>query len=409
MAIPPYRQDSRMEPLVDGMIGLLNKNLIANTKLLSDAHAGDTTLHVGNSLRFERGEEILLRDNNSIWKDDTNTRKGLEFHTIGQDIEYSDYLVLKEPVKKDYLVRDNARIQKTLKNTPLYPKDIYYGDREVISWDWVAICVEPEGMTPEWMATNGLLSTEYKMSIFVYVRMGNSADTKNLSMRVCNAYADAIHRLLINNIHLDLTIDEVALLADANAGDNFVYISESLASQWGVDLCTQYEVQDNFKQEWDLAIIPEPSSESFSSSSTSSVSAHWESESSLEISTSSSSSGRSSASTQTFSSSSRSLSSSSTCSKSSETTSSSSESLSSGKTPPGVKIWLNRPLYYHYRVGDKAVLRRKNRYMYDSRVTDIKYGMMQKGEIVKAAQLSWFGKETQVIGFPQVGKGGSAY
>ena len=110
------------------------------------------------------------------------------------------------------------------------------------------------------------------------------------------------------------------------------------------------------------------------------------------------------------SSSSSSVSSSSVSSPSSYNTSiSSPSSQSSMHTPPGYKVWLSRPLYRHYRIGDKAVLRRKNRYMYDSRITNIEYGMMNKGEIVKAAQLSWFGKESTVHNFPQVGKGGKAY
>lgn len=45
--------------------------------------------------------------------------------------------------------------------------------------------------------------------------------------------------------------------------------------------------------------------------------------------------------------------------------------------------------------------------MYDSRVSDVEYGPVQKGSaMLKAARLSWFGKETQDYVFPQVGKGG---
>jgi len=407
MAIPSYYQDTRIEPLADGLIDLLKKNLVAHTKLLSDANAGDTKLHVGNTLRFEKGEQILIRDNNSVWNDETNTRTGLEFHTIGQSIYESEYLFLKEPLQQRFLVGDNARLQKTIYNIPLYPEDIYYGDRQVITWDYVAIAIEPESMSPEWIALPGILSTEYKMAIMVYVRMGSTNDTKNFATRVCHSYADAIHRLLIGNIHVDLGVDDTPLLADVNPGQNFVYVSTDVAGAWPPDHEIVYDVQDNFHHESYLAIVPDPAtytSGTSSSSASSSISAEWSSATSSQTSLSSPSSGvyssESSVSSEVSTSSS---------SESSNTSSSSSLSLSSAQTPPGVKIWLSRPLQSHYRVSDKAVLRRRMRYMYDSRVTNIVYGEMQKGEIVKAAHLSWFGKETQHIQLTQIGKGGNSY
>ena len=58
------------------------------------------------------------------------------------------------------------------------------------------------------------------------------------------------------------------------------------------------------------------------------------------------------------------------------------------------------------RVRDHAVLRRKKRYMYDSRVDNAEYGTVQKGSVfLKAGRLSWFGKETWKEWFPQVNKG----
>jgi hypothetical protein len=61
-------------------------------------------------------------------------------------------------------------------------------------------------------------------------------------------------------------------------------------------------------------------------------------------------------------------------------------------------------------VSDKAVLRKKERWMYDSRVDTVEYGDVAKGSfMLKAAKLSWFGKETRLIPFPQVGLGGTIY
>jgi hypothetical protein len=397
----PYYHDNRVEPIVDGLITLFQKNLAASVRLKSDAHAGDTTLHIQNSLRFEKGEQILLMDKNSVWN--PNTKTGVEFHNILEKVTESEYLKLKEPLKKDFLVDNGGWLMKTIRNARLYPKDIYYGDRAVMDWESVAICIEPESQSNEWIALQGLLSTEYKMAIMVYARMGSTNDSKNWAARVCHAYADAINRLLISNIHVDLLVDDTPLVADANPGDDFVYVSQDVAAQWPVDPEIAYDVQDNFNLDALLSIVSGASSSDVSSSS-SSLSANWSSESS----SLSSDSSQSSSSGRTFSSSGSSLSTDSSSSNDNPSSSSIS-SLSTQQTPPGVKIYLSRPLRYHFRVGDKATLRRRYRYMYDSRVTNINYAEMQKGEMVKVAHLSWFAKETQRMPFSQIGKGGSSY
>ena len=77
--------------------------------------------------------------------------------------------------------------------------------------------------------------------------------------------------------------------------------------------------------------------------------------------------------------------------------------------PPGCWVQLDRPLTRTFLVSDKAVLRRKKRYTYDSRVENIEYGTVQKGSVLlKAARLSWFGKEAQAFQYPQVGLGRQA-
>ena len=75
-----------------------------------------------------------------------------------------------------------------------------------------------------------------------------------------------------------------------------------------------------------------------------------------------------------------------------------------------VPIYLNNGLTQHFKVSDKAVLRRNKRYFYDSLPSDTTYGLVQKGEyLLKAGKISWVGKETNVIGINQVGRGGNTY
>ena len=402
MAQSVYNYDTRIEPVADGIIDLLQKNLSAQSYFKADAKKGDTRIEIGNTLRFEKGEQILIRDKNSVWNPAKNLYKGLGFYTI-DSVSTPSWLNLTTPLEQDFSVSNGAWIQKTIKNAPLQRGDIYYGDRAVVTWDYVAICIEPDSMTPTWLALNGVLTTEYKMMIMVYVRLGSTNDTQNLATRVCHAYADAIHRLLIGNIHVDLDVIDIPLMADAHIGDNFVYISSEIADEWYNDPQHFFEVQDDFSRET-VRFLDYYSSFS-SSSSSQSVPPEWSSQSSH------SSIFESSISSFSSSSSSKSSVNSTSSSSSSESPSSFSTltSTSSADTPPGVKVMLKHPLRNHYGVRNKAVLRKRQRYLYDSRVTDIMYGEMQKGEYVKVSALSWFGKETQGLNMAQLGKGGNSY
>ncbi|MCK9435235.1 MAG: hypothetical protein M0R32_10600 [Candidatus Cloacimonetes bacterium] len=412
------KRQARVEPLIDGMRGLLSKYLIAHTKLEVDANVGDKQLIVDNAIRFKADEQIIIFDDNSVWNSDTGLREGVEFHTVASDPTKTNTLVLKNPLGKSFSLSDNARIQKAIKYTVLEPKDIYYGDREALTFNEVAVCVASERKSSEWLALGGVSSYEYRLAIMVYVKVaGSGKETdEDRSERVCNCYADAIEDLLIRNIHLDLTIKEVPLVADACIGDQWVFISKDEADEWQPDERECYEVQDNFNT-CQLISILHGGSESSSSSSTSCVS--------FDISTSSRSgiteSSESSESISSLSSSSSSslVNSSSSSSKSSvsdnlsSSTSSLEESpLSSSSSFGGdaYQVYLNCTFPYHIKVSDKAVLRKKERWMYDSRVDTVEYGDVAKGSfMLKAAKLSWFGKETRLIPFPQVGLGGTIY
>ena len=68
-------------------------------------------------------------------------------------------------------------------------------------------------------------------------------------------------------------------------------------------------------------------------------------------------------------------------------------------------INLRIPLEYGFNCGDYAIFRRHMRYFYDSRIDNVDYGKIQKGSAwVRAALLTWFGKEVQDYPFPQFSK-----
>lgn len=404
-------------PLVDGMRELLATYLVAHTRLSSDVAAGDLSIPVQNSARFREGEEIVVFDDDSTWDDSIGERGGVEFHTVAADPSETGWITVQNPLGRAFEVSKNARIQKALQNAVLDSKDIYYGDREAFTFSEVGICVDPGSKTSEWLAIGGLAGYDYKMSIMVYAKVAGSGGERDedRAARVCHAYADAIEDLLIRNIHLDLVLKEVPLVADACSGNQWVFIPKTRAGQWQPDACRRYEVQDNFGACQGFAIvdpdsIPESSSSScvsFDISTSSDDNRTTTSASSMTMSSSLSSSASTEA-VVSSSSSASSLTETESSSGSSETRSSASTSSSPGAD--AYQVYLDKALLGCFRVSDKAVLRRKDRWMYDSRVESTTYGEVAKGSfILKAARLEWFGKESRHLPFPQVGLGGDAY
>ena len=73
--------------------------------------------------------------------------------------------------------------------------------------------------------------------------------------------------------------------------------------------------------------------------------------------------------------------------------------------PP--RVVLDRPVVNSYRVADKAIFRRRVRYIYNALVTEVEYGYVQKGsQMFKACRLTWWGKEVNEVIFPQITTGG---
>ena len=424
--------NSSIEQIVDGIILFIKRYMIAGTYLTADAAAGDTAIQVNNSIRFRRGDQIAMFSNTTVFNPDMNQYDGIEIHNIAHDPVDTGEIFLKEPLGMAYTVANGGRLQKAIHGAILLEKDVYYGDREVIPFNQVAICVEPEGLTGEWIALHGMVSNEFRCAIMVYVKPKGGGDnteyqsSQELAQRACNAYGKALYDMFLGNIHLDILVDEAPLVRNAKKGHNIVVISARDGRDWPPDPCMRYEVQDNWTAEQDLALLdwfgtssssssssisatipPSTSSSSSSSSRNSSSSSSGSSSSSTVGRTSSSSSPSSPSSINSSSSSSSSRNSSSSSSDSSSSTqamvSSSSSSLEGGI----YEVRISRPLFYNHMVSDKAILRRKWRYMYDSRVTDIEYGNVQKGSaILKGGRMNWFGKETQEYRFPQVGLGG---
>ena len=334
-----------IEPIVDAIRDIIKQNIIAKTNVTSDIHTGDTTIYVENSFQFrdwKNTREIVLIDYNY---DVPNTPhyQIFEYSQI-EKVNNTTSITLTSPVVGNWLVSNKTFIQKTVGHTPLYEENVYYGDREVIPLDQVAIAVEPSSLSNDWMFIQGGLNEEYKIDIIIYGRDIKFEDGK----RVLDRYSDHVYQLMINNIHLNIDEYSTRLTQDylisIYPGDITLYVADTPENRENIIVSNGintyqynngdglYTLQDNYNSI-----------------------CCWFNITNI--------------------------------------------TYSGGQ----MILTMDRAINTSFKVSDFAYLfRTKKYYLWDSRVDNITYGKVSKGSAyVRASQLSWYGKRINQMAFPQ--------
>jgi len=330
-------------PVVLGMIDLIQKNLIAKTNLASNALTGEILINVEDSFHFSDGQEIILIDYG--YNDPLSPHYSRYEYAVIDKVINTHYLTLTSPIvdpSGGWMVSNGSFIQKTIGHSPLYDDRVYYGDREVIPTEEMAVTVEPNSLSNEWIYIHGGLSEEYRVSIMIY---GKDIETEQ-GMQILNLYADNMYELFNRNIHMDVDNYSVPLLANVAAGTNVVVVEDTPAARKMFQLSSlipnadTYEVQDNIGIEIDLYVT--------------NVSTPGDGNMYITL---------------------------------------------SQNNPT---LFGNQPLNRAYNTQEYAIFSRHGRYFYDSRIDNIEYGMVQKGSaFIRAARLNWFGKQVTEYKFPQ--------
>ena len=332
-------------PIVDGLIDIIDKNIIAKSNLVSNILTGEILVNVENSFHYSDGQEIILIDYG--YNDPTSPHYQKYEYAVIDTVINTHYITLQSPIvdpSGGWYTSQGSFIQKTIGHSPIYSNRLYYGDRETIPTEDMAITVEPVNISNEWLYIHGGLSEEYRVSIMIY---GKDLETEQ-GLKTLNKYGDAVYQLLNQNIHIDIDNYTTPLLANVDAGTYTVVIEDTprnrlkmLPSALMSDSDT-YEVQDNIGVEIDLFAT--------------NVYTH---DGIIEITLS--------------------------------------------QNDPNVYGPL--PLNRSYNTQEYAVLTRHGRYFYDSRCDSVDYGMVQKGSaFIRAGKLNWFGKEITEYKFPQQSK-----
>lgn len=246
----PQNKVQGVEEIVDAMRNLIVRNIIAKIDLSSDASIGDTVIYVENSFQFRKNEEIIFVD------DTYNVEGGTHYQVFEyakiKSIDDTDQITLVNALEGNWLTSDNAKIQKTIGHNPLFENFVYYGDREVIPTENMAVTIEPKSLSNEWMYLQGGLNEEYSLSINVFGKDIKAED----GARILHRYTHAIYQLLNDRMHFDVDFQHTPLLTDSLTGTNKLYIQDTEENREffvvsdppaTYEYASSYEVQDNKK------------------------------------------------------------------------------------------------------------------------------------------------------------------
>lgn len=240
--------------IVEGMIDIIDKNLIAKTNTTSDVLTGDIMINVENAFHLDDNQEIVLIDYDYNIEG-TPHYHIFEYATI-QEVNNTHWITLTAPVESNWLVSKNAFVQKTIGSSPLYTDLVLYGDRSVIPTTEIAITVEPLSVSNEWIYIHGGLSEEYRISIMIY---GKDIETEQ-GMKILNKYTDAVYNLFNKNIHIDVDNYDSPILYNVPAGQDYVIVEDTPTNRQyfreSIFLPDDqvFEIQDNMGIEIDMAV-----------------------------------------------------------------------------------------------------------------------------------------------------------
>lgn len=234
-----------IEIINDAIIDVIKKNMIAKTNVTANVISGDVVVNVYNSFQFSSNQEIVLIDYG--YNIEGNQHYQIFEYAKVLEVNNTNAITLTDPVVGNWLVSDGAFVQKTIGHAPLYENNVFYGDREVIPFDQMAVAVEPLSLSNEWIYIQGGLSEEYRIKILIYGK-----DVKfEEGRRILDRYSDTIYQLLLNNIHLEVDNYHTPLSVNYTAGSTTVTIPDTTENRQhitvsgGTHYPHEYQMQDN--------------------------------------------------------------------------------------------------------------------------------------------------------------------
>ena len=171
-----------MQEVLDSVRRIIHKWVNTITPLVSNVTTGDYTISVQNVRRFNRGDQVMI-------KDATYYETGLLIEEIDSDAQT---ITFASSVLNNWIVSPNTAVIKTIGNQLV--QGIYIGDPEVIM-QYPAITVNGVSRSSEWLTLEST-KERYEIEIGVFVK----DSTHEAGYRSCMELVDTIQLGLKRNV-----------------------------------------------------------------------------------------------------------------------------------------------------------------------------------------------------------------
>ena len=144
-----------MQEVLDSVRRIVHKWVNTVTPLRQSASVGDSQIFVNNSLRFNIGDEVMLKDA-SVY----------ETGLIIKSIDSSTSIIFESSILNDWTIGQNSQLVKTINE--LFVQGIYIGDPDVIP-RYPAITVNGISRSSEWLTLEST-KERYEIEVNIFVR-----------------------------------------------------------------------------------------------------------------------------------------------------------------------------------------------------------------------------------------------
>lgn len=198
-----------MEDILDGLRRIVSRWVDTTTPITQPVSAGETTINIRSSKRFEPGDEVMI--------------EGLEEGEpmlVVEDVPNFESVVLATPVHNDWSLDENIVLRKLING--MFVQGIYIGDPAVIS-HYPAITVSGNDEKSEWFTLDST-KDRFEVELTVMVEDDTHEDGYRFMMRMVKAIK---HGLRKNFYPLVNDYETTAITAPIIYGDELIQVADS--------------------------------------------------------------------------------------------------------------------------------------------------------------------------------------
>lgn len=191
---------------------IIERFIVNKTPLTSALSAGNTTISLESSRRYQCEDEVVIFNKPSM-----DEKAEGEVHKI-IDIPNRNSIVIDGPLIESY-TKTNSFVEKMIGGTFL--DGVYLGDPEVIM-QFPAITIAAKSKSNSWLTLEST-TAEYAIDITVYTEATDHERAED----IMHAYADAIELGLFRSFYpLVKPFDRTTLVEPASVGDTIIKLED---------------------------------------------------------------------------------------------------------------------------------------------------------------------------------------